>query len=74
MLAPTCVAELNMNGTTIYTGLRINVGGKMYPLNALQKAALCKRLSELRFLIIDEISMVSNVLLYQVRQRLNEII
>ena len=65
--APTGVASININGTTIHTGLGI-VGGKRYPLNDRQKAVLRNRLSELRFLMIDGISMVSNALFYQVHK------
>lgn len=45
----------------------------MYSLNDRQKGALHKRLSELRFLIKDEISVVYNALFYQVHRRLKEI-
>ena len=67
------IYRINIIWGNIHTGLGIIVGGKMYPLNDRQKTALLNRLSELRFLIIDEISMVSNVLLYQVYQRLSKI-
>ena len=73
ILAPTGVAAINFNGTTIHSGLGINVGSKLYPLNDQQRAALRNKLSEVRLIIIDEISMVSSVLFYQVNQRLNEI-
>ena len=73
LLAPTGVAAININGTTIHSGLGINVGSKLYPLNDQQRAALRNKLSEVRLIIIDEISMVSSVLFYQVNQRLNEI-
>ena len=73
LLAPTGVAAVNINGTTIHSGLGINVTTKLYPLNDQQRAALRNKLSEVRLIIIDEISMVSSVLFYQVNQRLNEI-
>ena len=73
LLAPTGVAAINFNGTTIHSSLGINVGSKLYPLNDEQRAALRNKLSEVRLIIIDEISMVSSVLFYQVNQRLNEI-
>ena len=73
LLAPTGVAAININGTTIHSGLGINVGSKLYPLNDQQRAALRNKLSEVRLIIIDEISMVSSVLFYQVNQQLNEI-
>ena len=73
LLAPTGVAAVNIDGTTIHTALGINVGGKLYPLNDRQRGILRNKLAEVKFIIIDEISMVSNVLLYQVHQRLNVI-
>ena len=72
LLAPTGVAAININGTTIHSGLGINVGSKLYPLNDQQRAALRNKLSEVRLIIIDDVSMVSSVLFYQVNQRLNE--
>ena len=45
----------------------------MFPLNDRQRAVLRNKLSEVKIIIIDEISMVSSMLLYQVNQRLNEI-
>ena len=45
----------------------------MFPLNDRQRAILRNKLSEVRITIIDEISVVSSMLLYQVNQRLNEI-
>ena len=41
--APTGVAAININGTTIHSGLGINVGSKLYPLNDQQRAALGKK-------------------------------
>ena len=73
LLAPIRVAAINISGTTIHSGLGINVGSKLYPLNDQQRAALEKKLSEVRLIIIDEISLVSSVLFHQVNHRLNEI-
>ena len=72
LLTPTGVAAINIDGTTVHTHLGINVGGKMSPLKDRQKAALSNKISELRLLIIDEISIVFNVLFHQVHQRLNK--
>ena len=68
LFAPTGVVAIKINGTTIHSGLRINVGSKLYPLNDLQCAALRNKLSEVRLITIDEISIVSSVLFYQVSQ------
>ena len=73
LLAPNRVAPININGATIHSGLGINVGGKLYPLSEQHRAALRNKLSEVRLIIIDEISMVSNLLFFQVNQRLTEI-
>lgn len=72
LLVPTGVAAKN-NDTAIHIGLGKNIRSKMYPLNDKQMSSLGSKLQEVQFLIIDEISMVSNVLFYQVHQRLNKI-
>ena len=68
LLIPTGVAAINIDGTTVHTHLGINVGGKMSPLKDRQKAALSNKISELRLLIIGEISIVFNALFYQVHR------
>ena len=72
LLAPTGVAAVHINRTTIHEGLQINVGSRMFPLNDRQRAVLRNKLFEVK-IIIDENSMVSSMLLYQVNQRLNKI-
>ena len=71
LLAPTGVATININGTTIHKALGINVGAKMFPINDRQRATLHSKLSEVRFIIIDDITMVSSDLFYQLHWRLN---
>ena len=76
LLAPTGVAAVNIDGTTIHTSLGIPVGryGKNLPrLNDKKRSALRNSLCELKALIIDEISMVSNLQLLYVHLRLVEI-
>ena len=68
LLTPTEAAAIN-----IHSGLGINVGSKLYPLNYQQHAALRNKLLEVRLMIIDEIYMVSSVFFYQVNQPLNGI-
>ena len=76
LVAPTGVAAVNIDGTTIHTSLGIPVGrfGKNLPrLNDKKRSALRNKLCELRALIIDEISMVSNLQLLYIHLRLVEI-
>ena len=51
----------------------INVGCKLYPLSEQYRADLRNKLSEVRLIIIAEISMLLSVLFFQVNQRLTEI-
>ena len=53
--------------------VNFNIGVKMHPVSDKQRVTLRKKLSEVRVLVIDEISMVSNILFYQLHQMLNEI-
>ena len=46
LLAPTGVAAININGTTIHSGLGLNIGSQMYPLSGKQKAILQNKLSQ----------------------------
>ena len=76
MLAPTGVASVNTDGTTIHIGLGIpigNFGSKLPSLSAKMKPYLRNKLSQVKVLIIDEISMASNYLLLHVHCRLIEI-
>ena len=73
LLAPTGVAAGHINGTKIHCVLQINIGNKMFLLNDCHQAVLRKKLSEVKIIIIDEILMVSSILLYQFNQRLNQI-
>ena len=57
----------------IYSGLGINFGSRLYPLSNRQHVALKNKLSEVRLIIIDVVSMVSSALIFQLNQRLNEI-
>ena len=64
LLAPMGIAAINIKGTTINSGLSIpvdNFGYNVTPLSDIEKSALRNNLSELKLIIIDEISMVSNM-------------
>ena len=62
-----------MGGTTIHSGLEIKPGTKLLDLNDKCKAALRNRLSEVKLLIIEELSMVSSDLWTDIDSRLGEI-
>ena len=75
LMAPTGVAAVNISGTTVNTGLAIpkHAGIDLPPLPDQKKTLLRLSLSELKLLIIDEISMISNNRLLHIHQRLKEI-
>ena len=64
---------MNIDGATIHYGLGINYKGHFHPLNDNQKASLQNKLSEVKLFIIDEITMVTLILFYQINLRLIEI-
>ena len=68
LLAPTGVAAININGNAIHPDLHIPYRGKILPLNDASKAELRNKYSEVELVIIDEISMVSRKLFYQVHK------
>ena len=74
LLVTTGVAAKNINGTTIYSRLGINAESTLHRLNDQQLAALWNKLSDVRLIIIDEVSLVSSVLFYQINQQLNELV
>ena len=76
LLSPAGVAAINIVGITIHTDLNIPVGcfGKhLPPLSDKMRFMLRNRLSEVKVLITDEVSMVSNDLLLHIHLRLTEI-
>ena len=60
LVAPTGISAVNIGEITINSGLAIKPGTKLLVLNDKSKAALRNRLSEVKLLIIDELSMVSS--------------
>ena len=75
-MAPTGVAVINIGGNTINSGLAIakNVfGDHLGPLSDERKCALRTKLSNLKLIVIDEVSMVSNLMLKHIHERLKEI-
>ena len=76
LMAPTGVAAINIDGTTVPTDFNIPVGhfgSNLPPRSDKMKSILRNRLSELKIIIIDEISMIFNNLLFYEHLRLNEI-
>ena len=62
VLAPTGMAAYHIKGTTFHTGLHIPVNqiGKLTPLSHNERNTLHSHLRNVRFIIIDEISMVGS--------------
>ena len=60
LLETTGISALNINGTTIYSGLGIKPRTKLIGLNEKSKVTVRNRLLEVNFLVIDELSMVSS--------------
>ena len=75
LMAPTGVAAINIDGTTINTALAIPVqtGDNVPSMSDQKKTQMRLSLSELKLIIIDEISMVGNITLLHIHQRLKEI-
>ena len=75
LMAPTGVAAINIDGTTINTGLAISTEtGDYLPAMSDQRKTQCRlSLKDLKLVIIDEIFMVGNTTLLHIHQRLKEI-
>ena len=75
LMAPTGVAAININGTTIHTALSIpkESGDLAPPTSDQQRRQLRLTLSELKLIIVDEMSMVPNTTLLHIHQHLKEI-
>ena len=71
-VGPTGISAVNIGGATIHSGLGIEPGIHLLGLNDKSKAGLRNRLSEVKLLIIDGLSMVSSDLWADVDSRLGE--
>ena len=57
LLGPTGISVINIDENTIHPGLGLKAGTQLLGLNNKSKAALRNRLSEMKLLIINELSM-----------------
>ena len=73
LLAPTGVASINIDGTTLHSAFGLPCDGPFYPLNNKVLDSLRRKFSEVQLIIIDEISMVSKKVFLQIHQRLVQI-
>ena len=75
LLAPTGVAAINIDGTTINTGIAIpkETGDYLPAMSDQRKTQYRLALKDLKLIIVDEISMVGNTTLLHIHQRLKEI-
>ena len=75
LMAPTGMTAINIDGTTINTALAIpKEAGDIVPaMSDQRKTQLRLLLTDLKLIIVDEISMVGNTTLLHIHQRLKEI-
>ena len=76
LLAPTGATAINIDVTTIHPALHIPVGyfkNHLPALNGKMRSSLRNKFCEVKATIIDEISMVSNDLLFHIHLRLLEV-
>ena len=72
LMAPTGVAAINIDGTTINTGLAIpkETNDNLPAMSDQRKTQYRLSLKDLKLIIVDEISMVGNTTLLHIHQRL----
>ena len=72
LMAPTGVSAINLSGTTVNTALATpkETGENLPAMSDQKKTQMRVSLSELKLIIIDEVSMISNITLLQIHQRL----
>ena len=75
LMAPTGVAAINIDGTTVNTGLGIpkETGAHLPAMSEKRKTQYRLNLKELKLIIVDEISMIGNITLLHIHQRLKDI-
>ena len=76
LIEPTGASAINFNGTAIHSALHIPCPAKfllLFPVNDKNKMQLNNKYLEVELLIVDEILMVLNNLLFQIYKSLNDI-
>ena len=75
LMAPTGVAAINIDETTVNTGLAIptETGDYLPAMSNQRKTQYRLSLKDLKLIIVDETSMVGNTTLLHIHQRLKEI-
>ena len=73
-MAPTGVSAIDIKGKTINTALAIpkEAGENLPAMPDKKKTQMSLSLSELKFIVIDEVSMVSNIRVLHIHQRLKD--
>ena len=74
-MAPAGVSAINIDGTTVNTALAIPklTGDNLPTMSDQKKTQMRVSMSELKLIITDEISVVSNITLVHIHQRLLKI-
>ena len=73
ILAPNEVASINVTGTTVSSALRLPCPGQLFPLESNTLAALRNKYAEVELIILDEFSIGSKKVFYQMHCCLIEI-
>ena len=73
LMAYTGVAAKNIGGTTLHSGLSFNFGSEMLEYSSEKLDISRKHLENVEIVIVDEFSMVSADILYNLHMRLQEI-
>lgn len=70
VLAPTGASAVNVDGKTIHSYLRIPAVGQLHPLNGENLRTFQLQLSKVRFILVDEYSMIGLRLFLKMHERL----
>ena len=70
--APTGIAAFNVDGATIYSLLSLPAKGEFWPLEGQNLLKLQEKWKAVKYLIIDEMSMVGRKIFAQIDYRLRQ--